>query len=100
MSNLIKHTQEDEDGTITVYEIWDENTDSAGENYDAYCQFELRRKRDALLLATDWWGVSDQTTMTSAQTAYRAALRNLPATASPKLDSDGKLTNVTWPTKP
>jgi hypothetical protein len=39
-------------------------------------------------------------TMTSAQTAYRAALRNLPATASPKLDSDGKLTNVTWPTKP
>ena len=99
MSNLIKHTQEDEDGTITVYEIWDESTDSEGTDYDAYCQFELRRKRDALLLATDWWGASDQT-MSADQTTYRTALRNLPSTASPELDADGKLTNVTWPTKP
>ena len=40
---------------------------------------EIRAKRDALLLETDWWGASDNT-MSSAQTAYRLALRNYPAT--------------------
>ena len=99
MSNLIKHTQEDEDGTITVYQIWDTNTDSEGTDYDAYCQFELRRKRNVLLLATDWWAGSDLT-ITSEQTAYRTALRDLPSTATPALDSDGQLTGVTWPVKP
>jgi hypothetical protein len=37
--------------------------------------------------------------MTSEQTAYRKALRDLPSTESPTLDSDGWLTGVTWPTK-
>ena len=92
MSNIRLYTQV-EDGTITTYEI------SKEADYDAYCQFQLRLKRDALLLATDWWGASDQT-MSDAQTTYRAALRDLPSTASPSLDSDGVLTNVTWPTKP
>ncbi len=99
MSNLIKHTQEDEDGTITVYEIWDESTDSEGTDYGAYCQFELRRKRNVLLLATDWWAGSDLT-MTADQIAYRKELRDLPGIASPKLDTNGKLTGVTWPDKP
>ena len=31
---------------------------------------------------------------------YRQALRDLPKTSSPKLDENGELTNVTWPTKP
>ena len=60
---------------------------------------ELRRLRDELLLVCDWWGSSDHT-MTAEQTAYRQALRDLPNTASPTLDSNGELTGVTWPTKP
>ena len=32
---------------------------------------------------------------------YRQALRDLPSTTSnPKIDENGHLTNVTWPTKP
>ena len=59
----------------------------------------VRIRRDALLLQTDWWAGSDLT-MTAKQTAYRKALRDLPSTASPELDSDGQLTGVTWPTEP
>jgi len=60
---------------------------------------DLREQRSQLLKETDWWAGSDLT-MSDAQTTYRAALRDLPSTASPSLDSDGVLTNVTWPTKP
>ena len=31
---------------------------------------------------------------------YRQALRDLPSTASPELDVNGTLKNVTWPTRP
>ena len=60
---------------------------------------QMRNKRNRLLKETDWWGVSDRT-MTSAQTAYRKDLRDLPATATPTLDADNKLTGVTWPPNP
>jgi hypothetical protein len=59
---------------------------------------ELRRQRDAKLAETDWWGASDNT-MTTAQTNYRQALRDLPSSAEPTL-TDGVLGNVTWPLKP
>lgn len=59
----------------------------------------LRTKRNNLLLETDWWASSDLT-MSAKQTAYRKALRDLPATASPELVSDFEITGVTWPTKP
>ena len=59
----------------------------------------VRDNRNAMLSQTDWWASSDLT-MTAEQTAYRKALRDLPSTASPELDSDGELTGVTWPTKP
>jgi hypothetical protein len=56
-------------------------------------------KKDALiaaepmkLAATDWWAGSDRT-MTSAQTAYRQALRDITSSAT-------SLDDVTWPTKP
>ena len=49
-------------------------------------------ERNAELVATDWWGVSDRT-MTTEQAAYRQALRDIPSQA-------GFPTNVTWPTKP
>ena len=52
----------------------------------------IRAKRDNLLAETDWWGASDQT-MTDAQTAYRLALRNYPATYT----ADD---TAAWPTKP
>jgi hypothetical protein len=51
------------------------------------------------LAETDWWAGSDLT-MTAEQIAYRKALRDLPSTASPELDEDEQLINVTWPTKP
>jgi hypothetical protein len=59
----------------------------------------LREQRNQIILATDWQASSDLT-MTAEQTAYRKALRDLPSTATPSLDSDGQLTGVTWPTKP
>ena len=59
----------------------------------------LRNQRNSMLSQTDWWASSDLT-MTAEQTAYRKALRDLPSTASPELDSDGELIGVTWPTKP
>ena len=31
---------------------------------------------------------------------YRQDLRDLPSSAKPKLDENGNLTGVTWPTKP
>ena len=52
----------------------------------------LRIERDRLLAETDWWASSDLT-MTSAQTAYRQALRDITSSAT-------SLDDVTWPTKP
>ena len=59
----------------------------------------LREERNYKLAETDWWCCSDRTP-TQAQLDYRTALRNLPSTASPSLDENGNLTNITWPTKP
>jgi len=50
--------------------------------------------RDRLLAETDWWAVSDRT-MTSAQTTYRQALRDITTHSNwPHLEADD------WPTKP
>ena len=59
----------------------------------------LRKERNWKISETDWWASSDLT-MTAEQSAYRKALRDLPSTASPELDSNGDITGVTWPTKP
>jgi len=61
----------------------------------------LREERDKRIVKSDWMGNSD-VTMSSAWTTYRQALRDLPASASPKLNSeyDLDLTSVTWPTEP
>ena len=76
---------------------------------------ELRRQRDARLAECDWVvtkalesgsydGVSKtllfERQLASNWKTYRQALRDLPASASPQLDDNGNLTNVTWPTKP
>ena len=61
----------------------------------------LRVERDRLLTACDWRASSDLTLADNWKT-YRQALRDLPASASPKLDSDGDLdmSSVTFPTEP
>ncbi len=52
----------------------------------------LREERDRKLADTDWWATSDRT-MTDAQTTYRQALRDVPASYT-------SLDDVVWPTKP
>ena len=59
----------------------------------------LRQERNQKLTETDWMANSD-VTMSDDWKTYRQALRDLPSTASPSLDDNGQLTNVTWPTKP
>ena len=61
----------------------------------------LRVERDKKLAACDWRASSDLT-ITDAWKTYRQSLRDLPASASPKLDSNYELdlTSVTWPTEP
>ena len=60
----------------------------------------LREERNIKLSETDWMSFSDSPTMTDEWKTYRQALRDLPSVAEPKLDENGQLTNVTWPTKP
>ena len=59
----------------------------------------LRQERNRRLAETDWMANSD-VVMTDKWKTYRQALRDLPATAEPKLDDVGNLTNVTWPEVP
>ena len=58
----------------------------------------LRAERDLRIAETDWWASSDLT-MTTAQTNYRQALRDI-TTQTPSLNDSGNLTGITWPTKP
>ena len=61
----------------------------------------LRIERDRRLKECDWRASSDLTISNDWKT-YRQALRDLPSTASPNLDSEYNLdlTSVTWPTEP
>ena len=61
----------------------------------------LRIERDTRIAKTDWRASADLT-LTDAWKTYRQALRDLPASATPKLNSDYQLdlTSVTWPTEP
>ena len=59
--------------------------------YTDTCKY-MRETRDALLIETDAWALSDRT-MSDAQTAYRQALRDVTGQA-------GFPEDITWPTKP
>ena len=61
----------------------------------------LRIERDIRIAKTDWRMLPDQTP-SDDWINYRQALRDLPASATPKLGSDYELdlTSVTWPTEP
>lgn len=61
----------------------------------------LRMERDRILIGTDWRMIEDYPMTNKLDwKTYRQALRDLPATAEPKLDNNGNLINVTWPEKP
>tara|TARA_B100000900_G_scaffold354613_1_gene323422 strand:+ start:1823 stop:2197 length:375 start_codon:yes stop_codon:yes gene_type:complete len=64
----------------------------------------LRKERDRLLDKTDKYIIPDfahpSEEVKQAWITYRQELRDLPATATPQLDENGNLTNVTWPTPP
>ena len=63
----------------------------------------LREERFRLLSECDWTqGADVPNSIKTAWQTYRQALRDLPASSSPQLDSyyDLDLTSVTWPTKP
>jgi len=72
------------------FTVTDRSTDELSA-YDSQLAFEIREKRDALLTATDWAAMPDSPTMSAEMTAYRTALRNVPA------QSD--FPTVTWPTE-
>ena len=61
----------------------------------------LRIERNKKIAETDWRMLPDQTP-SDDWINYRQALRELPASATPKLKSDYELdlTSVTWPTEP
>jgi hypothetical protein len=88
---------------ISAPDDWDGDTGSwkvengalvAYDNSTEVAETNSRGQRADLLEMTDWWAMSDRT-MTSEQTAYRQALRDITTHANwPNLaDSD-------WPTKP
>ena len=60
----------------------------------------LREERNKRLAETDWTQNEDiDKTKRDLWKGYRKSLRDLPATAEPKLEN-GILTNITWPEKP
>ena len=80
---------------------WKAVSDKKTELVNAEPMRVLRVERDRLLAETDWWASSDLS-ITDEQKKYRKDLRDLPASAKPKLDSNGGLdmSSVTFPTKP
>ena len=65
----------------------------------------LRKERDRLIGQSDWRITKAKETSTNIPAAwktYRQALRDLPASSTPKLDSNDNLdmSSVTWPTPP
>ena len=64
---------------------------------------ELRMVRNNKLTETDWSQLGDVPVgIKTTYESYRQALRDLPASANPKLDDKGYLddSSITWPTKP
>jgi hypothetical protein len=59
----------------------------------------LREERNRRLMETDYLALKD-VFMTTDEELYRQHLRDITKGAKPKLDENGNLTNVTWPTKP
>ena len=103
-----KVTGEDENGTAIETSdtskwgvTWKQVSDKMTAIDAAAPMKELRLQRDAKLVETDWYALSD-VTMTDNMKTYRQALRDLPASNDGKNATlkDGVLENVKWPQKP
>jgi len=103
-----KVTGEDENGTAIETSdtskwgvTWKQVSDKMTAIDAAAPMKELRLQRDAKLVETDWYALSD-VTMTDNMKTYRQALRDLPASDDGKNATlkDGVLENVKWPQKP
>ena len=67
--------------------------------------FLLRLERNKRLTESDWTQANDSPLSSDKKTewaTYRQALRDLPASTTPKLGDIGELllSSVTWPSKP
>ena len=83
-----EHTQAEIDARIA----------SAGTDEEKWRR--IRQDRTQLLKDTDYAALPDSPEMTSEMATYRQALRDLPSTANPDLDDNGRVINVTWPVNP
>ena len=68
---------------------------------NAYPMKLLREERYRRIATSDWMANSD-VIMSDEWKSYRQALRDLPASSSPKVDNLGNLdmSSITWPTSP
>ena len=107
-SMFTKGTGQDENGTAIESSdeskwgvSWKQISDKMAAIDAAAPMKELRRQRDAKLVETDWYALSD-VTMADNMKTYRQALRDLPASNDGKNATlkDGVLENVKWPQKP
>ncbi len=85
---LVELTDEQETVRTTEELAWDNDAPNRR-------MAELRRRRDILLVETDYMGNSD-VTMSDAWTTYRQALRDITS----QTPADDALSNITFPTKP
>tara|TARA_Y100000389_G_C17355434_1_gene460811 strand:+ start:605 stop:994 length:390 start_codon:yes stop_codon:yes gene_type:complete len=64
----------------------------------------LRKKRNKILSESDFKAMPDyihsSEEVKQAWITYRQALRDLPSSSTPQLDTNGELINIPWPTPP
>ena len=89
--------------TVPPSFTYDEFMAKVKELDDALPMKRLREERDKKLAETDWWAMSDRT-MTTEQTNYRQALRDIPANIDAKKLTAPTIENgrlvFDWPEKP
>ena len=84
----VMFTQEEEDARDAEEKVWEDAK-------PARAFSSLRSERDRKLAETDYFALSD-VTMSDEMTAYRKALRDLPAS----YDNSSVVGDITWPSKP
>ena len=82
---------------LTAEEVAARAAEEAAWNAGAFdrAMANLRQKRDALLKATDYLALSDNT-LSSEMTTYRQALRDI----TNGITTVEQANNITWPTRP
>ena len=105
--------RDNEDGTQTISNYNNPDGQPQPSDLEIYEELEklkadypmkaLRAKREEKLAETDWWAMADRT-MTTEQTNYRQALRDIPAnvdagTLTAPTIENGQLV-FDWPEKP